>query len=117
MNEEFHCTLIQFENGHTKVGLAGQVACQKPYVNKINRGKGLKFAKGMLKKPVDLWKNVVWSIKSKFNLFDSNSKVMVWETPRKEFDLKCTIPSVKNGGGLVMLGAVSQGRELKNCMY
>ena len=38
----------------------GRVACKKPYVNKINREKRLKFAKEMLEKPVDFWKNVAW---------------------------------------------------------
>ena len=42
-----------------EVGLFGRVACKKPYVNKINREKWLKFAKEMLEKPVDFWKNVV----------------------------------------------------------
>ena len=39
----------------------GRVAHKKPYVNKINRGKRLKFGKEMLEEPVDFWKNVVWS--------------------------------------------------------
>ena len=38
----------------------GRVAGKKPYVNKINRGKRLKFAGEMLEKSVDFWKNVVW---------------------------------------------------------
>ena len=49
------------------VGLFGQVARKKPYVNKINRGKRLKLDKEMLEKPVDFWKNVVWSDESKFS--------------------------------------------------
>ena len=36
----------------------GRVARKKPYVNKINRGKRLKFGKEMLEKPVNFWKNV-----------------------------------------------------------
>ena len=39
----------------------GRVACKKPYVNKISRGKWLKFGKEMLEKLVDFWKNVVAS--------------------------------------------------------
>ena len=38
----------------------GRVVRKKPYVNKIYRGKQLKFAKEMPEKPVDFWKNVVW---------------------------------------------------------
>ena len=59
------------------VGLLGRVARKKPYVNKINREKRLKFGKEMLEKPVNFWKNVVWSDESKFILVGSDGKVMV----------------------------------------
>ena len=42
-----------------EVGLLGRVAGKKSYVNKINRGKRLKFSKEMLEKTVDFWKNVI----------------------------------------------------------
>ena len=41
--------------------LFGRVARQKPYVNKINQGKRLKFAKKMLEKLSSFWENVIWS--------------------------------------------------------
>ena len=37
------------------------VARKKPYVNKINRGKRLKFAKEMLEKLSSFWESVIWS--------------------------------------------------------
>ena len=83
--------------------LFGQVARKKPYVNKINRGKLIKVAKKMFENLVDFWKNVVWSDESKFNLFNSDGKVMVRRTPSEEFDPKCTIPKVKHGDGSVMV--------------
>ena len=43
-----------------QVGLFGRVARKKPFVNKIIRGKRLKFVKEMLEKSVDFWENVVW---------------------------------------------------------
>ena len=42
-------------------GLFRGVARKKSHVNKITRGKWLKFAKKMLEKSVDFWKNIVWS--------------------------------------------------------
>ena len=81
----------------------GRIARKKPYVNKINRRKRLKFAKEMLEKPVDFWKNVVWYNESKFNLFDLDGKVMVWRTSREEFDPKCTISTIKQGSDSVMI--------------
>ena len=54
-----------------EVGLFGQVARRKLYVNKINREKRLKFAKKILENPMDFWKNVVWSDEGKFNIFSA----------------------------------------------
>ena len=86
-----------------EAGLFGRVARKKPYVNKVNQEKRLKFAKEMLEKPSSFWESVIWSDESKFNLFGSDGKAMVWRTPREEFDLKCTVPTVKRGGGSVMV--------------
>ena len=55
-----------------EVGLFDRVARKKPYVNRINRLKHLKYAKEMLRKPLDFWDTIVWSDESKFNLFGSN---------------------------------------------
>ena len=41
--------------------LFDRVARQKPYMNKINLGKRLKFAKEMLDKLSSFWENVIWS--------------------------------------------------------
>ena len=86
-----------------EIGLFSRIARKKPYVNKINRVKRLRYAKEMLEKPLGFWETVVWSDESKFNLFGSDGKVMVWRTSKEEFDPKCTIPTVKHGGGSVMV--------------
>ena len=52
---------IQFEIERMKPELFGRVARKKPYVNKINRGKRLKFAKEMLEKLSSFWESVIWS--------------------------------------------------------
>ena len=83
--------------------LFGRIARQKPYGNKINGGKRLKFAKEMLEKLSSFGESATWSDEWKFNLFGSDGKVMVWRTPCEEFDPKCTVPTVKHGGGSVMV--------------
>ena len=47
-----------------EAGLFGRVARKKPLVNKVNRGKRLKFARDMLKKPIGFWETVIWSDES-----------------------------------------------------
>ena len=80
-----------------KVGLFGHVARKKPLVNKVNRGKRLKFARDMLKKPIGFREIVIWSDESKFKLFGSDGIVMVWRTPKEEYDPHCIVPTVKHG--------------------
>ena len=70
-------------------------------MNKINRRKPLEYAKNYREKPLGFWNKVLWSDESKFNLFESDGKVVVWRSPKKEFKPECTIPTVKHGGGNV----------------
>ena len=44
---------------------------------------------------------MLWSDESKFNLFESDGKVVVWRSPKEEFGPECIIPTVKHGGGNV----------------
>ena len=60
-----------------EIGLYGRVARKEPYVNKINRGKRIVYAKMMMEKSYDYWKHVLWSDESKFNLFGSDGKIMM----------------------------------------
>ena len=78
----------------------GRAVHKKSYVNKISRGKRLKFGKEMLEKSVNIWKNIVWSNECKLNFFGSDGKVVVWRIPGEKFDPKCRIPAVKYGDDL-----------------
>ena len=84
-----------------EIGLKGRVTPKKPYVNKVNLGKRLEYAKTYREKPLGYWNNVLWTDESKFNLFGSDGKVMVWQTPKEELETKCTVPTLKYGGGNV----------------
>ena len=86
-------------------------------MNKIIRGNRPKFPKEMLEKPVDFSKNLAWSDESKFNLFSSDGKMMIWRTSREEFDPKCTILTVKHGGGSVMIWEFHSSGSWKTVCY
>ena len=60
-----------------EVGLYGRVARKKPYINKINRRKRLKYAENYREQLLSFWNKVLWSDESKFNLFEYDGKVMV----------------------------------------
>ena len=44
-----------------EIGLKGRVTRKKPYVNKVNRGKRLEYAKTYREKPLGYWDNVLWT--------------------------------------------------------
>ncbi|CAF1237504.1 unnamed protein product [Rotaria sordida] len=86
-----------------EIGFYGRVARKKPYVNKVNRLKRLKYVKMHEDKDTEFWKTVLWPDESKFNLFGSDGKVMVWRSPKEEFNPACTVPTVKHEGGIERL--------------
>ncbi|GFV46209.1 transposable element Tc1 transposase [Trichonephila clavipes] len=85
-----------------KAGYNGRVARKKPLIGKRNRVKRLKFAKEHILKPQQFWNEVIFSDESKFNIFGSDGRRMVWRKPNTSHHPKHTIPTVKHGGGSVM---------------
>ena len=62
-----------------------------------------KFAKEHLDDPEEAWEKVMWSDETKIELFGINSTRRVWRKRNAEYNLKNTIPTVKHGGGNLML--------------
>ncbi|GFT66265.1 transposable element Tcb2 transposase [Trichonephila clavipes] len=85
-----------------KAGYNGRVARKKPLIGKRNRVKRLKFTKEHILKPQQFWNEVIFSDESKFNIFGSDGRRMVWRKPNTSHHPKHTTPTVKHGGGSVM---------------
>ncbi|KAL0185280.1 hypothetical protein M9458_020977, partial [Cirrhinus mrigala] len=62
----------------------------------------LKFAKDHLDDPEEAWEKVMGSYETKIELFGINSTRCVWRK-KDEYNPKNAIPTVKHGGGNVML--------------
>ena len=91
-----------------KEGFNGRVARKKPFINETNRKRRLDFARQYVSKDEHFWSNVIFCDESKFNLFGSDGKVMVWRKPNDELKHGCVKTTVKHGGGNVMVwGCVS----------
>jgi hypothetical protein len=57
---------------------------------------------------MEQWKNVIFSDESSFTLFPTTDRVYVWRQPKEAFEPDCLLPTVKHGGGSVMIwGAIS----------
>ncbi|GFY16012.1 transposable element Tcb2 transposase [Trichonephila clavipes] len=86
-----------------KAGYNGRVARKKPLIGKRNRVKRLKFAKEHILISQQFWNEVIFSDESKFNIFGSDGRRMVWRKPNTSHHPKHTIPTVKHGDGSVMV--------------
>ncbi len=61
------------------------------------------FAEDKQTKDMDYLNHVLWSNETKINLFDSDGVKRVWQQTGEEYKDKCVLPSVKHGGGSVMV--------------
>ncbi len=61
------------------------------------------FAEDKQTKGMDYWNHVLWSDETKINLFGSDGVKRVWQQPGEEYKDKCVLPTVKHGGGSVMV--------------
>ncbi len=112
-------------------GLGGQPICAQTICRTLHqigrpRGKPLpkmmymkaskQFAEDKQTKYMDYWNHVMWSDETKINLFGSDGIKRVWRQPGEEYKDKCVLPTIKHGGGSVMVwGCMSAAgtRELQ----
>ncbi len=52
---------------------------------------------------MNYWNHVLWSDETKINLFGADGVKRVWRQPGEEYKDKCVLPTVKHGGGSVMV--------------
>ncbi|KAK3528906.1 hypothetical protein QTP70_012169 [Hemibagrus guttatus] len=84
-------------------GLYGRVARGKPLLSKRHMTAHLEFAKRHLKDSQTMRNKILWSDETKTELFGLNGKCHVWRKPGTAHHLANTIPTVKHGGGSIML--------------
>ena len=84
-------------------GLYGRVARRKPLLSKRHMTACLEFAKRHLKDSQTMRNKILWSDETKIELFGLNAKRHVWRKPGTTHHLANTIPTVKHGGGSIML--------------
>ncbi|GBO31924.1 Transposable element Tc1 transposase, partial [Araneus ventricosus] len=98
-----------------KYNFHGQVARKKPFLSKAHRRVRLEFAKSYIKMPLEFWNSVLFVEESKYNVFGSDGKQMVWRKPNSELEMKILTPSVEHGGssqmGLGCMSAVGVGNS------
>ncbi len=86
-------------------GLFGRVAKKKPLISRRNRLRRLEFARDHLNWTVEQWAQVTWSDEKKFNRFGNDGAGYVWRKKGEALAPQCIRPTVKGGGGSVMVWA------------
>ncbi len=84
-------------------GLKSCSARKVPLLKPAHVQARLKFARDHLDDPEEAWEKVMWSDETKIELFGINSTRRVWRKKKDEYNPKNTIPTVKHGGGNIML--------------
>ncbi|CAF4789727.1 unnamed protein product [Rotaria sp. Silwood2] len=86
-----------------EIGYKGCIARKKPLLKKSNRRKRVLWAREHLSKSKDFWNSILWSDESKFNIFGSDGRQIVWRKPHESMKRECLKPTVKYGGGSIMI--------------
>ncbi|KAK3561154.1 hypothetical protein QTP86_028387, partial [Hemibagrus guttatus] len=96
-------TKATISNALRRQGLKSCSARRVPLLKPVRVRARLKFAREHLDDPEEDWENVIWSDETKIELFGKNSTCRVWRRKNAELHPKNTIPTVKHGGGNIML--------------
>ena len=83
--------------------LKGRSARKKPLLQNRHKKARLRFATAHGDKDRTFWRNVLWSDETKIELFGHNDHRYVWRKKGEACKPKNTIPTVKHGGGSIML--------------
>ncbi len=63
----------------------------------------LEFARAHADKDEDYWNSILWSDETKIIVFGTDGFKTVWRRKGEEYKEKCMVPTVKHGGGSVLM--------------
>ena len=98
-----NCSARTVRNRLLQVGLKSHRARKKPFINERQRKQRLKFAKDHKDWTVDDWSKVIFSDESNFQLCPTPGRLMVRRRSGEAYRPECLAPTVKHGGGSVMI--------------
>ena len=84
-------------------GFSGRRPRKKPLLGKCHKDNHSKIAKRHLNDEYEFWSKVLWSDETKIELFGHAYSRYVWRKSGEAYKEKNTIPTVKHGGGNILL--------------
>ncbi len=86
-----------------QIGLHDFCLRRKPLLKMMHKKARKQFAEDKQTNGMGYWNHVLWSDETKINLFGSDGIKRVWQQPGEEYKDKFVLPTVKHGGGSVMV--------------
>ncbi len=86
-----------------QVSLHGSRPRRKPLLKLAHKKARKQFAEDNLSKSMNYRNHVLWSDETKINFFGSDGVQHVWWRPGEEYQENCVLPTVKHGGGSIMV--------------
>ncbi|GFX96488.1 transposable element Tc1 transposase [Trichonephila clavipes] len=83
--------------------LYGRVGIRKPLVTARHALQQRQWCRTHRQWTPQKWQQVIWSDESTFTQFQTTGRVYVWRTPKEAFAPECIVPTVKHGGGSLMV--------------
>ncbi|KAI4894645.1 hypothetical protein NFI96_001030 [Prochilodus magdalenae] len=99
-----------------------RVMQRKPFLRPHHKQSRLRYAKAHLDKQALFWNNVLWTDETKIELFGHNKGCYAWRKKNTALQEKHLLPTVKFGGGSIMLwGCLARTRtgnlvKFEECM-